>query len=392
MVRAHMTRMAMSCSPALEERAGGSVPQRGADAWQLLDSISDHAIFALDPAGRITTWSRGAERLLGYARDEIVGEHVGRLHLGQEVAEGGVAEALEQALLHGRHAEEGLRVRADGSTFWAQVVLNPLRDDAGRVSGFAAVLRDVSERKRREDALHRLADASIALRARDEFLSLASHELRTPLTALRLHLQTLARSARRKPEETVATLAARAAKLEQHVDRMSALIDTLLDVARIASGHLHLDLAPVDLGPMVARVVERRRSLLPDPERLQLRVDGRVLGRCDAVRFEQVVASLVDNALKYSGDEPVEVAVARTTEDQAVVAVRDHGIGIAAEDQARIFERFERAAPVSQYGGFGFGLWAAREIVKAHGGTISVHSQHGRGSTFVVELPLAPSA
>jgi len=391
MVRAYMTRMAMSCSPARDECAGGLVPDRVGDPARLLDSITDHAIFALDLAGRITTWSRGAERLLGYARNEIVGEHVGRLHLGQEVAEGGVAEGLEQALLHGRHAEEGLRVRADGSTFWAQEVLNPLRDEAGRTCGYAAILRDVSERKRREDALHRVADASIALRARDEFLSLASHELRTPLTALRLHLQTLARSARRKPEETVATLPTRAAKLEQHVDRMSALIDTLLDVARIASGHLHLDIAPVELGPVVARVVERRRTHLSDPGRLRLAVEGVVLGRCDPVRLEQVVASLVDNALKYGGDEPVEVAVARE-EDRAVLIVRDRGIGIAAEDQDRIFERFERAAPVSQYGGFGFGLWAAREIAKAHGGTIRVHSHHGRGSTFVVELPLARTA
>lgn len=388
MVRACMTRMAMSCAPALGERGGASGPERAADASLLLDSITDHAIFALDPAGCITTWSRGAERLLGYSRDEIVGQHVGRLHLGQEVAQGGVAEGLEQALLHGRHAEEGLRVRRDGSTFWAQVVVNPLLDEDGGPRGFAAVLRDVSERKRREDALHRLADASIALRARDEFLSLASHELRTPLTALRLHLQTLARSARRRPEEAVATLAARAAKLEHHVDRMSGLIDTLLDVARIASGHLDLDLEPVDLGAMIALIVERRRSCLPDPERLRLEIEGRTVARCDPVRFEQVMSSLVDNALKYGGDEPVEVAVARA-DDRAVLLVRDRGIGIAPQDQERIFERFERAAPVSQYGGFGFGLWAAREIVKAHGGVIRVHSQHGRGSTFVVELPLA---
>ncbi|WP_176062081.1 PAS domain-containing sensor histidine kinase [Anaeromyxobacter diazotrophicus] len=386
-----MTQTATSCASARAEREDRAQPERDGEAWRLLDSISDHAIFALDPAGHITTWNRGAERLLGYAQEEIVGEHVGRLHLGQEVAEGGVAEALEQALLHGRHAEEGLRVRADGSTFWAQVVLNPLRDEAGGTCGFAAVLRDVSERKRREEALHRLADAGIALRARDEFLSLASHELRTPLTALRLHLQTLARSARRKPEEAVASLPARAAKLEQHVDRMSSLIDTLLDVARIASGHLRLDLAPVSLGPMVAGLVERRRAVLPEPGRLRLSVGGVVLGRCDGARIEQVVASLIDNALKYGGDEPVEVAVARA-DDRAVLVVRDRGIGIAAEDHARIFERFGRAAPVSQYGGFGFGLWAAREIVKAHGGTIRVHSQHGRGSTFVVELPLASAA
>jgi PAS domain S-box-containing protein len=372
-------------------RAASQACDRQADASRLLDSITDHAIFALDPAGRITTWSRGAERLLGYSGEEIIGRHVDQLYLGQEVAEGGVAGALEQAILHGRHDEEGLRVRADGSTFWAQVVLNPLRDEAGHASGFAAVLRDVSERRRREDALHRLADASVALRARDEFLSLASHELRTPLTALRLHLQTLARSARRKPEETVATLPSRAAKLEQHVDRMSALIDTLLDVARIASGHLHLDLAPVDLGAMVAGIVERRRAFLPDPGRLRVAVDGLVMGQCDPARFAQVVARLIDNALKYGGDEPVEVALARA-DDHAVLVVRDRGIGIAAEDQARIFERFERAAPASQYGGFGFGLWAAREIVKAHGGTIRVHSQRGRGSTFLVEVPLEPTA
>lgn len=385
-----MTRSATSRPPAWEEGAGEGTPDEGVDASRLLDAVSDYAIFALDPAGRITRWSLGAERLLGYRRDEIVGEHVSRLHLGQEVAEGGVAEALEQALLHGRHAEEGLRVRADGSTFWAQVVLNPLRDPPGRACGYAGVMRDVSERKRREDALHRLADASIALRARDEFLSLASHELRTPLTALRLQLQTLSRAARRDPARAAATLAVRSAKLEQHVDRMSALVDALLDVARIASGHLHLDLAPVDLGALVARVVDRRRACLPEPRRLQVAVDGLVFGRCDPVRLEQVVASLVDNAIKYGGDQAVDVAVA-SGDDRAVIAVHDRGIGIPSEDQVRIFERFERAAPVSQYGGFGFGLWAAREIVKAHGGAIRVHSQHGRGSTFVVELPLAAS-
>jgi PAS domain S-box-containing protein len=366
-----------------------SRPERAQLAALLLDGITDYALVALDPWGRVQAWGRGAERVYGWLAAEVLGERWERLFLPHDGAEGHPVALLELALRHGRHEEEALRVRRDGSTFWASVVLTPLRGERGEVRGFAEVARDVTDRREAEEALRRLSDARSAVRARDEFLALAAHELKTPLTALGLNLQAMVRASHRKPAEVIATLASRTERLQRHVDRMSGLVETLLDVGRVASGQLELRMEPSDLAEVAARVASRCVEERGGRCCVVLDAPEPVAGRFDPNRMEQVMFALLDNALKYGGGGPAHLSV-RAEGKRARVAVRDHGIGIAPEDQERIFHKFERAAPSTQYGGFGFGLWAARQLVKAHGGEIRVRSAPGEGSTFEVVLPLAP--
>lgn len=238
----------------------------------------------------------------------------------------------------------------------------------------------------------RLYDQAVtAVRVRDDFLSIAGHELRTPLTPILIESQMLVRTAASaKPDK----VAARADKLVRNSRRMAMLIDELLDVSRISAGRLELDLAPVDLVPLVAEVVarsEEEAGRVGSTIRLSSR--GGLEGLWDAMRLDQVVSNLLANAIKYGCGRPIEVEVdggagAGDGDRRATIRVRDQGIGIAPEDQPRIFERFERATSSHTVGGLGLGLWIVARIVEAHGGLIEVESSPGAGSLFTVSLPL----
>ena len=226
-----------------------------------------------------------------------------------------------------------------------------------------------------------------AIGLRDSLISLASHELRTPLTSLQLRVQLLARNAR-APTLSKERFSRDAAGAEDQVKRMARLVDDLLDISRIMSGRLRLDVEDVELGAFVREVVER----YPEPQRdlVGVRVEGEpIVGRWDRMRIDQIVSNLLSNALKYGENKPIEISVGRDA-DRARLVVRDHGVGIAAADLPRIFERFERAA-ARHVGGFGLGLWIVRQVVDALGGTIAVESRLGSGSVFIVELPLEPT-
>jgi signal transduction histidine kinase len=162
----------------------------------------------------------------------------------------------------------------------------------------------------------------------------------------------------------------------------------MLDVTRITSGRLTLARRRVDLRECVRAVVARSRDILKRSRcALVISADDEVMGYWDPIGLETVVSNLLSNATKFGGGKPIEIAIERAGSSARIV-VSDHGIGIAAEEQSRIFQRFERAVPAHHYGGFGIGLWAARQIIEAHGGAIRVASVPGKGSTFTVELPL----
>ncbi|WP_437522037.1 AAA family ATPase [Sorangium sp. So ce726] len=236
------------------------------------------------------------------------------------------------------------------------------------------------------------AEAEQAIERRDEFLLVASHELKTPLTSLTMQAHLLARLLPRLQRAEVAPERIDAAiqLLNRQIARLGHLVDELLDVTRLKAGQLTLARAPVDLAALARDVVERMHQQLADARcRTQLDLEGPVVGNWDASRMEQVLINLLSNALKYGAGGAIHVVV-RSLTSRAVLAVRDHGIGIAEADQARIFERFERAVSVRNFGGLGLGLYIVRWIVTSHGGTIRVESTPGAGATFIVELPLRP--
>src|SRR5690606_20914393 len=225
-----------------------------------------------------------------------------------------------------------------------------------------------------------------AVRLRDEFLSIASHELKTPLTALMLQLEAIAG---RVPEgqEKLAQRLDRAVKLG---DRLTSLIEALLDVSRIATGELRLQPEPLDLAEAVQEGIERFRDAAAGAgSELRCEVAGPLPGTWDRLRVEQVLMNLVSNSIKYAPGKPIRVSAARDG-DHVVMQVRDHGPGIPEEEVARVFERFERAVSPRHYGGLGLGLYVARQIVEAHGGTIGAGNAPGGGALLTVRLPLVP--
>ena len=275
-------------------------------------------------------------------------------------------------------------MRAHGETVGAITLVSA---ESGRRLGAAdlAMAEQLGERAGLAIANARLYEqARRAVSVRDDFLSIAGHELKTPLTALLMQAQAVARLG----EQVPARIGERLDKIERVADRMRILIDELLDVSRITAGRLNLQLEEVDLAAMVVENVGRlSESLTRAGSEVQLDVDGALRGRWDRSRVEQVVTNLLSNAIKYGKGKPIEVR-AEARADRAVLTVRDHGIGIEPEDQARIFDRFERAVSSRHFGGLGLGLWIVRQIIEAHGGTISVDSTPGQGARFQVALPL----
>jgi signal transduction histidine kinase len=279
--------------------------------------------------------------------------------------------------------------RRDQRAVPVEVSLQLIHVDGGRV---VAIARDITERARirvERELLYR--ETVDALRARDEFLSIASHELRTPLSALQLQVEMLLHPMGPQTGEPIGEPMRKKLQLAaRQIDRLTRLINELLDVSRITSGRLRLEREQADLASIARDVIERFSDDAAKAH-CTVTIDARepVIGLWDRLRLEQVVTNLLTNAFKFGAGKPIELAVSRHG-PHARLAITDHGIGVAPENIERIFHRFEQASPTRTYGGLGLGLYIVRGIVEAHGGIVRVASTPGVGSTFTIELPVQP--
>lgn len=237
-------------------------------------------------------------------------------------------------------------------------------------------------------------DAQKAIQVRDEFLSVASHELKTPITAMKLQMQLRKRSLAKFGTEFFSSdkIKQIADEDEKQMDRLVRLVDDMLDISRLQSGRLSLRKELVDLGELVKEVVPRFQAQLQNAgNQIQIVVRGNVTGYWDRTRIEQMFINLLTNAIKYGCQKPICIAI-RAEGQKVSLSVIDNGVGIAPEDQDRIFKQFERAGNLSVASGLGLGLYIAQKIAQAHGGLIRVESHLGSGSIFTIELPGASSA
>ncbi len=252
-----------------------------------------------------------------------------------------------------------------------------------------------------EDVAHRAANAidnarlyreeQELVRSREEFLSIASHELKTPLTILKASAQILSRQVLQSDLDRN-RITGCAQRLQVQVDRLETLVADLLDASRLQQGRLELRTEPYDLREIAGEILARFQDAPERTEghRLTLDAPAPVIGLIDPARLDQVLTNLLSNALKYSpGGGEVRLGI-HQCDDQALITVSDQGIGITAAEQTRLFQPFSRGDAVRGISGTGLGLYISRQIVERHGGTITVESQPGAGSTFSVRLPLAP--
>jgi PAS domain S-box-containing protein len=363
--------------------------RRTRDLFRLLvEAVKEYAIYMLDPNGVVTTWNPGAERIKGYSEAEIVGQHFSRFFPPEDLANGKPERVLRLAAELGSLEEEGWRVRKDGTRFWAMALVTSVRDADGKITGYAKVTRDLTERRRGDEARRQLEVARDAVRQRDDFLAIVAHEFRTPLTSLQIEVQAALRSSSPDAPPSSVPVPERLRRLQRHVARLDELVTGLVTVGRIASGQLQLDRAHFDLADLLRELVERWRPIAERQKcELSVQLDCPMPGEWDRHQLSEAIWAVLGNAVKYGAGAPVRVT-ASCDDQRASIQIVDQGPGIDMGDQARVFERFERAVPVANYGGFGVGLWVARQIIAAHGGDIEIHSVPGAGASFTLRLPL----
>ncbi len=331
-------------------------------------------------------WSDNLEEIHGMAPGTFQGTYESFLACvhpeDREMVDSGVRKAVAERATY----DVEFRVpHPDGSTHWVAGHGQVFVDAEGNPTRMIGIGRDVTEQRRAAETLAKaLEDAHEALKVRDAFLSVAGHEFRTPLGALSLTVHNLARRLAEADEPTSRAVQS----LRRQVDRLAKLTEDLLQVGKIRAGKLVPEREATDLTRLAQEIVDRfRDSATPGGSSLELTSPGPVVGDWDPSQLDQVITNLLANAVKFGNGAPVEIRVERRW-GTAILSVRDQGIGISADDQARVFERFERAVAAKSYRGIGLGLWIASQIVQAHGGHIYVDSEPGKGSTFRVELPL----
>jgi len=351
----------------------------------LVESVEEYAIYTLTPDGRVASWNAGAQRFFGYSLVEILGQPYERLFTEEDVAAGEPARLLEAAIAEGRVSGEGQRRRADGSHFTAEAALTALHDGAGELMGFAVVMHDVTGRQRIE------AEREAVERERDAFFVTLGHDLKSPL-AHAVAIAQLLRLQAEKGRADPAELPGRLRAIEAALHRAALRVDELRDLAQRESADV-MSLRPeqLDLVALVTDALAGYR-LASDRHRFELETDRAALsGSWDRDRIERVIDNLLSNAVKFSPrGGTVTVTIAEELADGvrwAVLSVRDQGRGVPDGETTRIFDRFRRGSNAEDVPGSGLGLWSVARIAEQHGGTVSLSSHTGAGSTFTIRIP-----
>lgn len=365
----------------------------------LVDNVTDYAIFMTDPAGLVSSWNSGAQAVLGYTDQEVLGRPIASfLTTPDHNISQGIVEAAAQR--DGRATSSDWQVRKDGTRRYLEALLVAMRDEQGVELGVAYFLRDVTEKHRIEIEREELltsertarAEAERSSRIKDEFLATLSHELRTPLNAMLGWTQVL-RQTTDLPDSVVTALAI----IERNARSQAQIIEDLLDMSSIISGKVRLHVQRIDLAPIINATVETvRPAALAKGVRLQVVLDptaGPVRG--DPNRLQQILWNLLTNAVKFTPKEGrVCVTLARVN-SHLEIEVTDSGEGIEPSFLPHVFDRFRQAdaSTTRRHGGLGLGLSIVKQLVELHGGSITVKSAgQNMGATFRLSLPLMPTS
>ncbi len=360
-----------------EHKEAQDALRRTEQTFQLLvESIQDCAIFMLDTDGRVASWNASAERIKGYRAHEILGEHLSTFYPLDDVEQGKPQWALEIAEREGRHEDEGWRVRKDGSRFWANTVISPMRDPRGGLIGYAKVTRDLTQRRRAEQAL---AQSNQEL---ERFSYSVSHDLRAPLRAINGYALALFEDhAARLDDEGKRLLAV----IRDSAKLGGQLIDGLLNFSRV--GRQALARAPVDLTALAEGVVSELRQTR-GPVAVDVVLTPLPPASGAGALLRNVLVDLIGNAFKFSAKRAHPMIEIGAQRDGAEVAyyVKDNGVGFDMQYAGKLFGVFQRLHRPDEFEGTGVGLALAQRIVQRHGGRIWAEGKVNEGATFFFTL------
>jgi len=362
----------------------------------LVDSVQDYAIFFMDAGGYIQTWNKGAQKNKGYTADEIIGKHFSAFYLQKDKDSRKPERELEHARKHGTVEDEGWRLRKDGSKFWANVVITSLYDNDGTLIGFAKVTRDLTQRKEQEDELRKTnellkkqqLDLQLLNASKDDFISLASHQLRTPATGVKQYVGMLIEGFSGNLEKGQQSLLEKAYESNE---RQLRIISDLLKVAQVDAGKIIPLKTVTDLDELVSSILAEQADTFKKRHQTinYQKPEKTVEATFDSNLIRMVLENIINNASKYSHQNTTVSVTLIDNGKTVAINVKDEGVGILKADIPRLFEKFSRIDNdlSTQVGGSGLGLYWAKKIVDLHGGTITMTSLPGEGTTFSIELP-----
>ncbi|MFL5730340.1 MAG: PAS domain S-box protein [Cytophagaceae bacterium] len=381
-----------------ESRATEEMLRRSEERNRLLvEAVKDYAIFMLDPKGKVASWNSGAERLKGYTKEDIIGKHFSIFYPEEAKKRKYPDYELKMAAKDGRYEDEGLRVKKDGSTFYANVIITALRNKDNELIGFSKITRDLSERRLTEEKLNKLnreLETRVNERTEelsntvsklkrinadlDTFVYTASHDLKAPISNLEGLLTIVLAEGENQSPEIVQYLGF----MKQSIEKLKVVISELTNISRVQKD-MEEDVETVNFNELIEEFCITHQDIIKNNKVKFAKSLSEISIKFSKKNLRSILDNLLTNAIKYRSERKPEIQIKTSRQGEFVkLTVKDNGLGISAENQPKVFTMFKRFH--THVEGSGVGLYIVKRIIENAGGHIDVKSKQGEGSTFEV--------